>query len=158
MRSGRDWLVPPEVPVVLAGLGGAAVSVPKKSSPKSEAFELVALGGAGSAFGGTFDAVGPVVLALTGIGSAPIRSGTGAGAGIGAGTDREAAVGVLDWLRRDPFLSRVCFSFTTLSGTSSSPSASSVEGSGIGPSITHLLSSYLVRIKFSIFDSEGTWP
>lgn len=79
-KSGRDWLAPPEVPVVLAGLGGAAGSVPKKSSPKSEAFEVVALAGAGSAFGGTFEAVGPVVLALTGIGSAPMRSGTGAGA------------------------------------------------------------------------------
>jgi hypothetical protein len=38
-----------------------------------------------------------------------------------------------------------------------SPS-SNVEGSGIGPSITQRLDSYLVRIKFSIFDSEGTCP
>lgn len=28
----------------------------------------------------------------------------------------------------------------------------------MGPSITHLLSSYLVRMKFSILASEGTWP
>jgi len=28
----------------------------------------------------------------------------------------------------------------------------------MGPSITHLLSSYLVRIKFSILASEGAWP
>ena len=35
--------------------------------------------------------------------------------------------------------------------TSSSPSASSVDGSGIGPSMTHRFDSYLVRIKFSIF-------
>lgn len=38
--------------------------------------------------------------------------------------------------------------------TSSSPS-SSVEGSGMGPSITHLFDSYLVRMKFSILASEG---
>ena len=35
--------------------------------------------------------------------------------------------------------------------TSSSPSVSRVDGSGIGPSITHLLDSYFVLIKFSIF-------
>ena len=40
---------------------------------------------------------------------------------------------------------------TILLTTSSSPSASSVAGSGIGPSITHRLDSYLVRMKFSIF-------
>jgi hypothetical protein len=40
--------------------------------------------------------------------------------------------------------------------TVSSP-PSNVEGSGIGPSITQRLDSYLVRMKFSIFDSEGTW-
>ena len=42
-------------------------------------------------------------------------------------------------------------------GTSSSPSASRVAGSGIGPSITHLFDSYFVRMKFSIFASEGIW-
>ena len=35
--------------------------------------------------------------------------------------------------------------------TSSSPSASNVAGSGIGPSITHRLDSYFVLMKFSIF-------
>ena len=35
--------------------------------------------------------------------------------------------------------------------TSSSPSASSVAGSGIAPSITHRLDSYFVLMKFSIF-------
>lgn len=55
-------------------------------------------------------------------------------------------------------LSMLCFSFTKLKGTSSSPSASSVDGSGIGPSITHLFESYLVLIKFSIFASAGTCP
>jgi hypothetical protein len=51
-----------------------------------------------------------------------------------------------------------CFSLTRFNGISSSPSASSVAGSGIGPSITHLLASYFVRMKFSIFASEGTCP
>lgn len=51
-----------------------------------------------------------------------------------------------------------CFSFTKLKGTSSSPSASRVDGSGIGPSITHLFDSYFVLMKFSIFASEGTCP
>ena len=55
-------------------------------------------------------------------------------------------------------LSIACFSLTKLNGTSSSPSASRVEGSGIGPSITHRFASYLVLMKFSILDSEGTCP
>ena len=42
--------------------------------------------------------------------------------------------------------------------TTSSSSASSVEGSGIGPSITQRFDSYFVRIKFSIFASDGMWP
>lgn len=53
---------------------------------------------------------------------------------------------------------RSCFSFTKFRGISSSPSASSVAGSGIGPSITHLFESYFVRMKFSIFASDGTCP
>lgn len=61
-------------------------------------------------------------------------------------------------MRIDSFLSICCFSFTILKGTSSSPSTSSDAGSGIGPSMTHLFSSYFVRMKFSILDSEGTWP
>lgn len=61
-RSGRDCVPPRGVPVVLAGLGGAVVSPPKKSSPRRESFVLVAFGGAGPPFGGTFDAVGPAVL------------------------------------------------------------------------------------------------
>ena len=54
--------------------------------------------------------------------------------------------------------SNLAFSWTTLSGTSSSPSRSSVAGSGIGPSITHRLDSYFVLMKFSIFASDGTCP
>lgn len=152
-KSGRDWLEPPGVPVVLAGLGGAVGSVPKKSKPRRESFVLVVFGGAGSAFGGIFVAVGPAVLDLCGIGSPPMRSACG-----GAAIDRGAADWPTDAFRSDSLRSTTCFSFTTLSGISSSPSASNVEGSGIGPSITHLLSSYLVRMKFSILASEGTWP
>lgn len=55
-------------------------------------------------------------------------------------------------------LSMLCFSFTKCSGTSSSPSAVRVKGSGIGPSIIHLFDSYFVLIKFSILDSDGTCP
>lgn len=58
----------------------------------------------------------------------------------------------------DSFLSITCFSLTILKGTSSSPSTSRDAGSGIGPSMVHRFNSYLVRIKFSILDSEGTWP
>ena len=50
------------------------------------------------------------------------------------------------------------FSWTRLRGTSSSPAASKVAGSGMGPSITHRFDSYLVRIKFSILASEGMCP
>ena len=52
----------------------------------------------------------------------------------------------------------MAFSCTMFRGMLSSPSASRVDGSGIGPSITHLFDSYLVRIKFSIFASEGLCP
>lgn len=152
-RSGRD--VPPAAPpkpVVLAGREGGEGSAPRKSSPKSELLLVcVALGGAGAALGGTLEATGPAVLAR-GMGSSPPRrSAEGCGWG-----DGEA-----DWppdRRRDSLRSIVCFSLTKLRGTSSSPSASSDAGSGIGPSITHLFSSYFVRMKFSILASEGVWP
>lgn len=149
-RSGLDWPPTPPKPVVLAGRGGGEGSEPRKSNPSSELLALVGFGGAGSAFGGTLEATGPAVLAR-GIGSSPpIRSTCGAG--------RAAAGGWPGCVLSDCFLSMVCFSLTMLSGTSSSASVPSVDGSGIGPSITHLLSSYLVRIKFSILASEGTWP
>lgn len=135
---------------MLAGLGGGDGCDPRKSKPRSELFVLVALGGAGSALGGTLVATGPAVLAR-GIGSSPPIRST-----CGAGTGRAGAEGCP--FRSDSCLSMLCFSLTILSGTSSSPSASSVEGSGSGPSMTHLLSSYLVRMKFSILASEGTWP
>ena len=54
----------------------------------------------------------------------------------------------------EALLSIFAFSCTTFSGTSSS--SPNVEGSGIGPSITHLFDSYLVRMKFSILASDGT--
>lgn len=45
-----------------------------------------------------------------------------------------------------------------LQRTRSSSSVSRVEGSGIGPSIVQRFDSYFVRMKFSIFASEGTCP
>jgi hypothetical protein len=42
--------------------------------------------------------------------------------------------------------------------TISSSSVSRVEGSGIGPSIVQRFDSYFVRMKFSIFASDGTCP
>lgn len=120
---------------------------------------LVALGGAGVDLAGTCIAVGPVLLARRGA-----AAGAGveaAGATIGSPPIR-SSWGFADWpadaLRTDSRCSTFCFSFTTLSGTSSSPSASRVAGSGIGPSITHRFSSYLVRMKFSILASDGMWP
>lgn len=76
------------------------------------------------------------------------------GARMGPGED--------DWprdaFRSDSRRSMTFFSLTTLSGTSSSPSTSRVDGSGMGPSMTQRLSSYLVRIKFSILASDGACP
>lgn len=59
--------------------------------------------------------------------------------------------------------SRVSLAFNVQIGgvtltTSSSPSTSRVEGSGMGPSMTHRFDSYFVRIKFSILASEGMCP
>lgn len=147
-RSGLDWPPTPAEPVVLAGREGGDGCEPRRSRPRSELLVLTAFGGAGSALGGAWTATGAAGFA-GGMGSSPpIRSTCGAGWAEGGGCP----------LRSDSFLSIVCFSLTMLSGTSSSPSASNVAGSGIGPSMTHLLSSYLVRIKFSIFASEGTCP
>lgn len=138
--------------MVLAGRGGALDS-PKKSSPSNESLVLVDLGGAGSALGGSLASGGPVVLDRTGIGSSPpIRSATGGGRFRGRWDCP------MDAFRIVSFLSTTCFSFTMLSGTSSSPAVSRVAGSGIGPSMTQRFSSYFVRIKFSILVSEGAWP
>lgn len=63
-----------------------------------------------------------------------------------------------DAFRSDSRRSMTFFSLTTLSGTSSSPSTSKVDGSGKGPSMTQRLSSYLVRMKFSILASDGACP
>lgn len=126
--------------------------MPRKSRPKRESLALVDLGGAGLALGGTWVAVGPAVLAR-GIGSSPpMRSPIGAAIRVGA-ADLPTEAFLMDSLR-----SIFCFSLTMLRGMSSSPSTSSVAGSGRGPSIHHLFSSYLVRIKFSILASEGVCP
>lgn len=149
-RSGLDWRFDPPEPVVLAGLEGGDGCEPKKSKPSSELLVLIDFGGAGSALGGGWVGVGAAVLARGTGSSPPMRSTSGAGVAV--------AVAAGPPFRSDSFLSMLCFSLTMLRGTSSSPSASNSAGSGIGPSITHLLRSYLVRMKFSILASEGTWP
>lgn len=107
----------------------------------------MAFGGAGSALGGTcLVAEGAAEVDLGGMASTPpIRSTSCIGALLG-GTEPP-----------ETFLSTVCFSLTKLNGTSSSPATSKVAGSGLGPSIAHRFNSYFVRIKFSIFDSDGRW-
>src|SRR6202035_5224769 len=122
---------------------------------KRESAGFVCLGGAASAFDAGLETGGDVVLGLgRGSGTSPKRSGCCAlcieeGPAIW-GADGAAFC--------DAERSMLCFSFTRFNGISSSPSASSVEGSGIGPSITHLLDSYFVLMKFSILVSEGTCP
>lgn len=139
---------------------------PRKSKPSSDSPGLLGFGGAFSAFGGTErNAAGSVVF--------------GRGGAIGELSPIKSLLWILlpsliaGWLeddvaRCDADRSNFAFSCTTFSGwphklinshqlqshsltTSSSPSASNDEGSGIGPSITHRLDSYFVLMKFSIF-------
>jgi len=159
LRSDRPG-APPVFGPVLDGLAGGADWVPpKKSRPSRLSPGFVCLGAAAGAFGGggALLVAGSVVLGLAGAGSfmSPNRS-TSCGLARG-GCGRPPARGALAFLWLAPLvaLARSC---TTFRGTSSSSPASNVLGSGIGPSMTHRLLSYLVRMKFSIFDSFGTWP
>lgn len=138
---------------------------PKKSNPRRESPGLFCFGGAAGCdnFGAACALGISVVLGLTG--------------GAGASSSNKltdcrcagAGRGPLDAARCDADRSSFAFSWTTAKGcspklvrnlgsaepvvltTSSSASPSRVDGSGIGPSITHLLDSYFVLIKFSIF-------
>ena len=137
------------------GLGGADWLLPKKSIPSRLSPALVCFGGAAGAFGAPALIAGSVVLGLAGAASSisPKRSTCGLLGGCGKLPTLEAPFLTL------PDLSKFAFSRTTFNGTSSSAAASlNVLGSGIGPYITHLLLSYLVRMKFSIFASLGTCP
>lgn len=154
-KSGRDCT--PGVAAALEGRFGGGAESPKKSRPSRESAGFVCLGGAASAFARGLLKGGPAVLDLgEELLSSPNRSGCcvlltcEAPPGVGLFIDVAALC--------DDDRSMLCFSFTKLSGTSSSPSASKVEGSGIGPSMVHRFDSYLVRMKFSIFASEGTCP
>ena len=142
---------------VLDGLAGGADCVPpKKSNPSKLSPGLVCLGGAAGAFctAGLCTA-GSVVLGLAGGSSSPNKSTFCVAFLVGGGAIVPLALLKLALLSLSP----IAFSLTTFSGTSSSPVPSSnVLGSGIGPSITHLLLSYFVRIKFWILDSFGTCP
>ena len=144
---------PAGVEVELEGLAEEVVDgPPKKSRPSKESEVFVGFGAAADFAGGGLTVGVSVVLGLTGgAGTSPKRSTCCEGL-EGGGTG---------WLEVDAFRCdearfSLAFSCTTLSGTSSSPSASRDAGSGIGPSIIHLLDSYFVLIKFSIFASEGT--
>ena len=87
-----------------------------------------------------------------GVESSPNKSMfLGAGRGLGMEALDDDAASSRWELDRSLF----AFSCTSVNGISSSPSASSVEGSGIGPSITHRFVSYFVRMKFSILASDG---
>lgn len=148
--------------------GAGAEPPPRKSRPNNESPALVCFGGAASAFGGALVPDGGPELARGGVGSSPKRSITGWGFGRGGGLWAEPAA-----RRCEADLSICTFSCTffrgcaTVSPTSwiialaltiSSSSGSRDEGSGIPPSMTHRFDSYFVRIKFSIFASEGTCP
>lgn len=140
---------------MLDGRGGAADDdPPRKSNPSNESPALFCLGGAVSAFGGALAATGGPVLGRWGVGSSPKRSMAGWGC-----TCRCGGGGWLELCARRCEAERsICtFSWTFFNGMSSS-SASRVEGSGMGPSMTQRFDSYFVRMKFSIFASEGTWP
>jgi hypothetical protein len=94
-----------------------------------------------------------VVLGLAGgDGISPNISGLGTFACVPVGG---RAVDGLCW---EAERSSFAFSWTTFRGTSSSPSSSNVAGSGMGPSIVQRFDSYFVRMKFSIFASDGTCP
>lgn len=148
-------MVVPEV--ADAGLGGADWELPKKSIPSKLSPGLVCFGGAAVAFGGAALTAGSVVLGLAGVASSRSPNRSTCGCGFLGGWGRFPTLE--DTFLTLPDLSIVAFSLTTFKGTSSSADpSSSVLGSGIGPSITHLLLSYLVLIKFSIFASFGTWP
>lgn len=125
---------------------------PKKSSPSSESPALCCFGGAGSSLGGALVPTGGPVLGRGGAGSSPKRSIAGCGLGGGDVARLEPPAS-----RCDAERSTWTFSWTLLRGKSSS-SASRVEGSGTGPSMVQRFDSYLVRMKFSILASDGTWP
>ena len=127
----------------------AAGALPKKSKPISDSCGRAGFGCAG---GGAVlvDFGGSVVAGLAGGSRSPNKSTLEAGRGCARGVS-ELACNLCD-----ADLSIFAFSCTIFNGTSSS--ASRVEGSGIVPSMTHLLDSYFVRMKFSILASEGAWP
>ena len=162
LRSGRDGpVVPAGVDTTLEGrLPVVGWLLPKKSRPKSESAGFC-FGAAWVFGGGGRDGGGSTVLGLAGgagASSSPKRSIFCAGRRRG-GCEVVATLAEAE-------RSNLAFSWTIASGcrgqlcretqkqcdltTSSSP-LSSVEGSGIGPSITHRLDSYFVRMKFSIF-------
>jgi hypothetical protein len=97
------------------------------------------------------------VLGRGGGSSPPIKSATGAGFGGAGGAFRSEADRSIFAFSCTTFKGcdetgqhRITREPATVLTTSSSPSTSSVAGSGMPPSMTHLFDSYLVRMKFSI--------
>ena len=157
LRSARPGTPGVAGPVLDGLAGGAECDPPRKSNPSKLSPGLVCFGGAAGAFCADLCTAGSVVLGLAGAtgSSSPNKSTFCAADLVGGG-----AIVLLPFLRLALLsLSPIAFSLTTFRGTSSSSVPSSnVLGSGIGPSITHRLLSYFVRIKFSILASFGTWP
>ena len=155
LRSGLEVLViPTEFDEALDGRA-EGWEEPKKSRPSRESPGLLCFAGAGGpAFATGLELGVSVVLGLIGGAgmSSPNRSMVGAACRCGCGCCGAEEI------RCDADLSIFAFSWTRLSGTLSSPSTSRVAGSGMPPSITHRLDSYLVLMKFSIFASDGTCP
>ena len=154
--------------MALEGLtDGAEGGAPKKSKPRRESPCFCCLGGAATSFGGGGRTLGvSVVLGRAGgVGISPNRSIFGAGFGTGfvgwLGVEEtrcevERSILALSWTTLSGWrisisnLPSVCVGSRCIRTISSSPSASKVEGSGIGPSMTQRFDSYFVRMKFSI--------
>ena len=158
LRSARPDTPGVAGPVLDGLAGGADCDPPKKSNPSKLSPGLVCFGGAAGAFcpAGLCTA-GSVVLGLAGatISSSPNKSTFCVAVLVGGGAIVPLPFRKLALLSLSP----IAFSRTTFKGTSSSSVPSSNElGSGIGPSITQRLLSYLVRMKFSILASFGTCP
>ena len=158
LRSALPGTPGVEGPVLDGLAGGADCVPPKKSNPSKLSPGFVCFGGAAGAFGGPgLCTAGSVVLGLAGAAGSSVspNKSTSCGLTLGGWGKLPLPFLILPLLSLSP----IAFSLTTFKGTSSSaPPSSSVLGSGIGPSITHLLLSYFVRMKFSILLSVGTCP
>lgn len=166
LRSERLLLLP--APVVDGAAladreGGAPGASPKKSSPSSDSPGFVVFGGTtGALTGPGREIVGSTVFGRGGaMGSSSNRFCTD-GVAVGAFRFSEDARSSLafSWTILRGWLTSVMPSTIwqqRLTASSSSPASSRVDGSGTPHGMTHLLESYFVLIKLSIFALFGTW-